>query len=266
MAIIYLYVKTHNKTGLKYLGKTSSKNPGAYKGSGKYWSLHIKKHGYDVTTEIIKECYSNKEVAELGEHYSKLWNIVESTEWANLKPESGDGGDTSMTENFQKSLPQLSIQRKTRKWWTNGIEEKHCKESPANWVEGRIPRENLHNCGKKYWNNGIKSVMSIASPGSDWAQGMLTTDGAKLWTDGATNKRATVSPGPGWILGHTKKPGVRWTNGKDIIVSLTCPGPGWKQGSIATVKGRKWWTNGIEVKYEINCPGLGWIKGRKLKC
>ena len=52
----YLYKKTHKETGLKYLGKTISKNPHTYKGSGVYWSYHIKKHGYNVETEILKEC------------------------------------------------------------------------------------------------------------------------------------------------------------------------------------------------------------------
>ena len=47
---IYLYVKTHSKTGLKYLGQTSSNDPRMY------WKSHLKKHGLDYTTEILKEC------------------------------------------------------------------------------------------------------------------------------------------------------------------------------------------------------------------
>ncbi len=88
---IYLYVKTHRKTGLKYLGKTESKDPHKYHGSGKYWSSHIKTHGYDVTTEILRECQSNEEVREWGLYYSELWQVVESDNWANLKEEAGDG-------------------------------------------------------------------------------------------------------------------------------------------------------------------------------
>ena len=59
---IYLYVKTHNITGLKYLGKTINPDPHSYKGSGTIWLRHIKKHGYDVTTEILKECSNNEEI------------------------------------------------------------------------------------------------------------------------------------------------------------------------------------------------------------
>ena len=89
---IYLYVKTHNKTGLKYLGQTSAKDPHKYSGSGVYWKLHLKKHGYDYTTEILKECQSKEELKNLGTYYSNLWNVIESEEWANLKIEQGDGG------------------------------------------------------------------------------------------------------------------------------------------------------------------------------
>lgn len=94
---IYLYVKTHNKTGLKYLGKTARKDPYRYRGSGDYWINHINKHGYDVTTEIIKECSTEEELKFWGLYYSFLWNVVEEKDergnktWANLVPESGGG-------------------------------------------------------------------------------------------------------------------------------------------------------------------------------
>ena len=97
---IYLYVKTHNKTGLKYLGKTTKSDPHTYPGSGQYWQRHLDKHGCDFTTEIIKECQTNEELREWGLYYTNLWNIVESNAWANLKPENGDGGDMSMCESY----------------------------------------------------------------------------------------------------------------------------------------------------------------------
>ena len=90
--VIYIYVKTHLDTGLKYLGKTNNPNPHTYKGSGLRWMRHIEKHGYNVKTEILRECYTNDEVREWGLYYSNLLNVVESDEWANIKPESGNGG------------------------------------------------------------------------------------------------------------------------------------------------------------------------------
>ena len=89
--ITYLYVKTHNITGLKYLGKTTQ-NPFTYKGSGTHWQRHLKKHGNNVSTEILKECQNTTELSQWGIYYSTLFDIVRSNNWANLKLESGDGG------------------------------------------------------------------------------------------------------------------------------------------------------------------------------
>jgi transposase len=112
---IYLYVKTHNKTGLKYLGQTSSKDPHKYSGSGVYWKLHLEKHGYDYTTEILKECKSKEEIRNLGTYYSNLWNILESDEWANLKIEQGDGGRQS--EEVRRRIGEAG---KGRTPWNKG--------------------------------------------------------------------------------------------------------------------------------------------------
>lgn len=95
---IYLYVKTHNNTGLKYLGKTTAKDPHKYPGSGVYWKNHLKVHGINYSTKIIKECQSKEEVKEWGLYYSTLWNIVTAKDkngkklWANAIPETGEGG------------------------------------------------------------------------------------------------------------------------------------------------------------------------------
>ena len=90
--MIYLYVKTHNKTGLKYLGKTTSKDPHKYKGSGLRWEKHLKVHGSDYTTEIIFQSDDPDEITKMGLYYSKLWDVVNDDRWANLKEESGEGG------------------------------------------------------------------------------------------------------------------------------------------------------------------------------
>jgi hypothetical protein len=87
--MIYLYKKIHNITGMQYLGKTCATDPHKYKGSGTYWKRHIQMHGNDVLTEIIKECNNNDEIKFWGSHYSKLWDVVNSKNWANLVEETG---------------------------------------------------------------------------------------------------------------------------------------------------------------------------------
>lgn len=104
---IYLYKKTHNKTGLSYLGKTTAADPHKYQGSGKDWTAHIKEHGYDVTTEILKECQSNEELNYWGRYYSDIWNVKESADWANRIPETGGGcppPDRVLTEEHKEKI------------------------------------------------------------------------------------------------------------------------------------------------------------------
>jgi hypothetical protein len=107
---IYLYVKTHNITGLKYLGKTIRKDPHKYTGSGKYWLRHLRQHGYDYSTEIIKKCQTDEELIYWGLYYSNLWKIVESNQWANLKEEAGDGGQ--LGPESRKKISEANKKRK----------------------------------------------------------------------------------------------------------------------------------------------------------
>lgn len=108
--MIYLYLKTHNVTGKKYLGKTVQ-NPHKYMGSGKYWKLHLEKHGHDVSTEVLLESKSKDEICKAGIEYSKMWDIVSSEEFANLKAEEGDGGAQVWTEEQRKRQSQAQIKR-----------------------------------------------------------------------------------------------------------------------------------------------------------
>ena len=94
--MIHLYVKTHNQTGLKYFGKTIQ-DPFKYTGSGKYWRRHLKKHGYDVSTEILGAFHDICLCKETAIRFSKENDIVKSSQWANLKEEELDGGWNHLT-------------------------------------------------------------------------------------------------------------------------------------------------------------------------
>jgi hypothetical protein len=115
---IYLYKKTHKITGLNYLGKTISKDPYSYTGSGVYWRQHLEEHGYNIETEILRECSTVEELKQWGEYYSNLWNVVESKEWANLIEESGPGGrwseesKTKLSNTKKIELAKLSSEEK----------------------------------------------------------------------------------------------------------------------------------------------------------
>lgn len=116
--MIYLYVKTHNKTGLKYLGKTVSKDPHTYPGSGLIWTRHLEKHGYDYTTTILLVTEDKQELKETGLFFSKIFNIVKSNEYANLMEEYGQGGAwnkglTAKTdERVRKNAKNMSLAKR----------------------------------------------------------------------------------------------------------------------------------------------------------
>lgn len=121
---IYLYVKTHMVTGLKYLGKTSAHDPHKYLGSGKRWRNHLKKHGCHFTTTILLQTDDPEQIKATGIFFSRLWNIVESSDWANLKEEAGDGGAVyweGMHEHLKTIAPKGGNGRKNRTAWNSGL-------------------------------------------------------------------------------------------------------------------------------------------------
>jgi len=108
----------------------------------RFWKIlenHLKKHGNDVTTVILKECQDQDELKKWGIYYSELWDIVESNDWANVRPENGDGGDTSLTPNYLKNKHRFS----------------HSGESNPNYKHGNATKEAIksrkHPNGQKHW-------------------------------------------------------------------------------------------------------------------
>lgn len=125
MIIYYLYVKTHNITGLNYLGYTASKDPHKYTGSGKYWLSHLNKHGFDYSTQVLHRCISKTAIKAWGLFYSKLWSVSESKKWANLMDEAGDGG--RQNSEVRKNM---SITRTGKKGWVP-TEEQRTRKSES---------------------------------------------------------------------------------------------------------------------------------------
>jgi len=111
----YLYIKTHQTTGLKYFGKTTN-DPYRYYGSGVYWLRHLKEHGYKIDTKVLGLFDNYKECKEFAINFSIKENIVESNEWANLRIENGlDGGDTGRTNYGPLSAEsKLKISKKNK--------------------------------------------------------------------------------------------------------------------------------------------------------
>ena len=88
---ITLYVKTHNKTGLKYFGKTNKEDVETYRGSGTNWKKHIEEYGYDVKTEIIGVFKNYNECKKIAIEFSIENDIENSKCWANITKECLSG-------------------------------------------------------------------------------------------------------------------------------------------------------------------------------
>jgi hypothetical protein len=245
----YLYIKTHNETGLKYFGKTT-KDPYNYTGSGIKWLRHLAKHGNNVETDVLG-CFTDKEECLLiALEFSIKHNIVDSAEWANLMIESLDGGDTSDTENFQAWIPTMIEQNKKRKWWNNGKTQVFAETAPdATFDRGRLP---FNNVGakkgsdiqkNKHWvNNGIEEMMVL--------KGELPT--------GFVNGRLPGKTFNGNQGKHTV--GTKWWNdGVYQQMSVDCPGPTFTKGRLHN---RVWWNNGIKESWSVSKPGSDYSLGR----
>jgi hypothetical protein len=88
----YLMIKRHQVTGLLYFCKTTRHDPDKYKGSGVWWSLHLKKHGRKVD-HLWKKFFTDKEeLQEFALFFSDYFNICEDNNWANIVPEDGITG------------------------------------------------------------------------------------------------------------------------------------------------------------------------------
>jgi len=160
----WLYIKQHNITGLKYFGRTTSKDPTKYKGSGKWWTRHIKIYGNDVTT-IWYHLYTEKHVIqEEATAFSVSHNIVESKEWANLMIEDGINGSVKghyrgeVTAETRKKLSDAAKRRKI----TSMSGKKHSEET----------KEKIRQAIK---NNGCRSEitklkLSIANTGKNLSE------------------------------------------------------------------------------------------------
>ena len=175
---ISLYLKTHNQTGLQYLGKTTQ-NPFKYKGSGSHWRKHIAKHGNDVTTTILFESVNNHDIKEMGEYYSTLWDVVDNPKFANIVPENGSGGNTSMSPLYKIGMNKRNtagannsmygrsaIAEQNIRWYNNGIKNIYVPSGtePEGFFPGRIIDYKKPHTNVTKEKIGLKNSKSCISP------------------------------------------------------------------------------------------------------
>jgi hypothetical protein len=128
--MIYLYIKQHSLTGLKYFGKTI-RDPYKYDGSGVHWQRHINKHGKEhVQTLEVFEFTDQETAKNFALEFSSNNNIVESLDWANKIPE-----DALNKIYSEQSKAKMSNSRLGKIPWNKGLTNatsdmvKHISES-----------------------------------------------------------------------------------------------------------------------------------------
>lgn len=254
----YLYKKTHKKTGMKYLGQTKN-NPFTYKGSGLYWKRHLKKHGNDVNTEILKECKTKEDLKSWGEYYSDLWKVVDSDEWANMKPEIGDGGSVQGINlgrtHTDETKEKISKAKK-------GIAAPYNKKPKSAETKRKL---RLANLGKTVLKETIEKMLETKSKNGTFQHTIEAREKMKKPKSfqhrenmiKAQHRRRELEEDKMWI-----------TDGKNNkIVSIQNDIPnGWYKGRTTDTippsqKGKYWINNGIINQMSYDIPP-GWVKGR----
>lgn len=136
--MIYLYVKTHRKTGLKYFGKTT-KDPMKYSGSGSRWLKHLKKHGHDVETVVVGSFEDQDDATAFALRFSHDNCIVEDDGWANLMEENAlDGAPVGHPGHkfTQTQLEKLAAASK-KQWEDPAYRERLSRSQSASWTPER---------------------------------------------------------------------------------------------------------------------------------
>lgn len=149
MSPTHLYVKRHRVTGLLYFGKTTNQDPHRYRGSGKRWRAHLKKHGNDVETWIIGT-YGDDERDALVHHalrFSAEHDIVDSPLWANLIAEDGLAGRPfgSPGHEFSEEERARLSEGLRQRWAQPGFRESTAAAQSASWTPERRAAQAEHN-------------------------------------------------------------------------------------------------------------------------
>lgn len=251
--IIYLYVKTHNITRLKYFGRTIRKDPHKYKGSGKYWKNHIKKHGYNVTTEIIETFTNIEKCIEFSTNFSIENNIVESKEWANLKLETIDGG----FDHINKLPIEIRRERSICWWKSLSLEEQQVINSKKRNFGDKNGMFGVHRYGENApmfgKNMSLESKLLISEANKNK---FVVKDKISNQIIGLIDKNHENIINGTWISINKDKKASKETKKKLSLAAKK------RNAKPPSAKNKFWWNNGIICKRSDFCPGEGYVRGR----
>jgi hypothetical protein len=144
-----LLVMRHQVTGLRYFCKSTRLTElGWYRGSGKHWKRHLKKHGVHIDVGVLGIYYEKDRCVAAAQKFSTENSVKANPEWANLIDENGldgaPGGEAHPM--FGKPHPQIGFKRP--------LVGKHGADNPM-WGKPS-PMRGKHNAGARRALKGRK--------------------------------------------------------------------------------------------------------------
>lgn len=229
---IYTYklmLKCHFETGISYLCVTKRPDWQKYLGSGVLWLKLIKKRKSKIITTLLFTSDDKDVFNDACLFYSKLLDVVNNKDFANLIIESGfkqdlnkkytiksidkdtkidicrKGGMTTKNKKVGIFAEEHQAQRKT---WAKNAAEALNKTENRSGIYCKKWRENNSEITKKicskggkiggkitgkmlWWNNGIINKKSFVCPGEEWNRGMIMSEKkkAQIYSKFAGNNR-----------------------------------------------------------------------------
>ena len=119
-----LYIKKCSHCELKYFGKTTRRRIENYRGSGKKWLSHLRKHNANSIHLWNSKWYYDTSIIRFATKFSNINKIAESKNWANLKPEDGiNTGGGKLSEDAYKRISEKT--KGVSRPWSRETMKKH---------------------------------------------------------------------------------------------------------------------------------------------
>lgn len=163
----FLYIKQHSVTGKLYFGKSNKTYDSfvKYRGSGSYWTKHIKKHGSQIETLwycLFTDVYS---LVEFAVTFCQNNNIGQrdTSIWANQCIETGLGGGSLGFKHSVESNEQNRQRQLGKKQSKETIEKRTSKNKGKTWNADQKEKHSLLMSTRKlYHTTETKLNLSIS--------------------------------------------------------------------------------------------------------